>query len=133
MLLRGLTTLLIILLIVLITIANTGNGQFLLTILNTIPHGDKWLHLFLMGTLTAALNLSFNFRKTDIGKKSILTGTLIMACLITLEEFSQAFIPYRNFEILDLVCNYAGVFGIGQIPYFFRAYLPKFVLKSISE
>ena len=133
MLLRGLTTLLVILLIVLITIANTGNGQFLLTILNTIPHGDKWLHLFLMGTLTAALNLSLNFRKTDFRKKSILTGTLIMACLITVEEFSQAFIPYRNFEILDLICNYAGIFGLGQIPFFFKQYLPKFVLESITK
>ena len=133
MLFRGLTTLLVILLIILITIANTGNGQFLLTILNTVPHGDKWLHLFLMGTLTAGLNLSLNFRKTDFRNKSILTGTLIMACLITAEEFSQAFIPYRNFEILDLVCNYLGIFGIGQIPFFFKQYLPAFVLKSISK
>lgn len=133
MLLRGLTTLLVILLIALITIANTGNGQFLLTILNTVPHGDKWLHLFLMGTLTAALNLSLNFRKTDFRNKSILTGTLIMFCLITVEEFSQAFIPYRNFEVLDLVCNYLGIFGIGQIPFFFKQYLPTFILKNISK
>ncbi len=133
MLFRGLTALLIILLIILITIANTGNGQFLLTILNSVPYGDKWLHLFLMGTLTAGLNLSLNFRKTNIKGKSILTGTLLMACLITLEEFSQAFIPYRNFEVLDLVCNYAGIFGIGQVPFFFKKYLPDFVLNSISN
>ena len=133
MLFRGLTTLLVILLIVLITIANTGNGQFLLTILNSIPHGDKWLHLILMGTLTAGINLSLNFIKTDFKNRSILTGTLIMFCVITIEEFSQAFIPYRNFEVLDLVCNYAGIFGLGQIPFFFKQYLPSFVLKSISK
>ena len=98
-------------------IANTGNGTYLFTILNMFPYGDKWLHLILMGSLTAGLNLSLNFRFSNIRNRKILTGTLIMAVLISLEEVSQGFIPYRNFEVLDVVCNYIGIFGLGTIPY----------------
>ena len=100
------------------TIANTGNGTYLLAILNSVPYGDKLLHILLMGSLTVGLNLSLNFRFSKLWSREVLTGTIIMAVLISLEEISQGFIPYRNFEVLDLVCNYIGIFVLGSIPYF---------------
>lgn len=118
MLFRGLTALLVLLFLCLMTIANTGNGTYLLTILNSIPFGDKLLHILMMGSLTAGLNLSWNFKTSKIFNREIWTGTLIMFILISFEEVSQGFIPYRHFEIADLVCNYLGIFVLGTIPYF---------------
>ena len=114
---RGLTALLVIIFLALMTIANTGNGTYLLQIMNAVPFGDKLLHIVLIGSLTAGLNLSLNFRFSKILKWEILTGTIVMAVLISLEEVSQGFIPYRNFEVMDLVSNYIGIFVLGSIPY----------------
>ena len=99
-------------------IANTGNGTYLLTILNSIPFGDKLLHILMMGSLTAGLNLSWNFKTSKFFGREIWTGTLIMSVLISLEEVSQGFIPYRNFEVADLFCNYLGIYVLGTVPYF---------------
>ena len=118
MLFRGLTALLILLFLSLMVIANTGNGTYLLTILNSIPFGDKLLHILMMGSLTAGLNLSWNFKTSKFFGREIWTGTLIMSVLISLEEVSQGFIPYRNFEVADLFCNYLGIYVLGTVPYF---------------
>ena len=47
--------------------------------------------------------------------QTYLLGSLLVACLITFEECTQAFIPARNFEIMDLVCNYAGIYAGGLL------------------
>lgn len=115
---RIITGVLVVSLIGMICVANSGNGHFLLSILHKVPHGDKWMHLLLIGSIAAFLNLSLNFKMWTVRGNSILAGTLIVASIITVEEFSQGFLPTRNFEILDLVCNYLGAFGIGSVPYF---------------
>lgn len=123
MIFRIITALLFCLLFGLIYLANIGGGIQLRAILLEIPHGDKFLHLFLMGTITAFLNISLDLRKWIILGFPILAGTSLMAVGITLEEFSQGFNPYRNFELLDLLSNYIGIFVIGSIPsYLAKAY-----------
>lgn len=116
MIFRFITFLLFVLLFGLIYLANSGGGIFLRSILLEIPYGDKFLHLFLMGTITAFLNISLDLRKWTILGFPILAGTSLMAVGITLEEISQGFNPYRNFELLDLLSNYIGIFVIGSIP-----------------
>lgn len=124
MIFKIITAVLGILLVSLIAIANSGNGTYLLSFVHVVPHGDKWLHLLLMGSITAALNLSLDFRTWNFRGRNLLAGSMIVAILITCEEFSQGFNPHRNFEILDLVCNYLGVFVIGQIPFFLKIKYP---------
>jgi VanZ family protein len=59
--------------------------------------------------MTFLVNTSFSTKKINIGRFAVLLGTLIIGTIITFEEFSQIFLPHRNFEIMDLICNYAGI------------------------
>ncbi len=42
-------------------------------------------------------------------------GSLIVALVVMLEEFSQLFIRYRSFDLTDLLFDYAGIFHFGQL------------------
>lgn len=75
-----------------------------------IPFYDKILHFILLGTMTYLVNTSFHSKRIKIGRYAVLLGSLIIGLAITFEEFSQLFLPHRNFEIMDLICNYAGIF-----------------------
>ena len=77
--------------------------------LKCIPFYDKILHFFLLGGMTFLVNTSFSTKKINIGRFAVLLGTLIIGTIITFEEFSQIFLPHRNFEIMDLICDYAGI------------------------
>ena len=124
MIFRLITFMLFVLLFGLIYLANIGGGIQLRAILLEIPHGDKFLHLFLMGTITAFLNISLDLRKWIILGFPVLAGTSLMTVGITLEEISQGFNPYRNFELLDLLSNYIGIFVIGSLPVYLTKVYP---------
>jgi polysaccharide biosynthesis protein VpsQ len=76
----------------------------------SLPFGDKWGHFILIGTLTFLLNYALNGRMLKIGHLKVLLGCSIVAVVITIEEFSQIWIPGRSFDLVDLSANY---FGIG--------------------
>jgi len=38
-----------------------------------------------------------------------------VAALVTLEEFSQLFFAYRSFSLLDLSCDYLGIWLGGRL------------------
>ncbi|MFT5912343.1 MAG: VanZ family protein [Paraglaciecola sp.] len=100
-----------------IALANsqTAFSYEVLTFLHNIPFGDKIMHFLLVGTLAVVLNLYFCHKKVTIFSKKVLLGSLITLIFITLEECSQYYIPNRNFEIMDMCCNYAGIFGMTQL------------------
>lgn len=77
--------------------------------LQVIPFYDKILHFLLLGGMTYLFNSAFDCPKIRIGNFAILLWTLVIGIGITAEEISQIYIPYRNFEIPDLICNYAGI------------------------
>jgi hypothetical protein len=91
----------------------TESGLLLKAAIASIPYGDKVIHFSLICCLTALLNAALEFRKFNLFGFQLLLGSLLTATGITLEEISQAFIPSRNFEIIDMLCNYAGVFAGG--------------------
>lgn len=91
----------------------TQSGLFLKAAIASVPFGDKVVHFTLLCCLTALLNVSLRFRTFNLFGFQLLLGSLMTATGITLEEISQAFIPARNFEIMDMVCNYAGVLAGG--------------------
>lgn len=100
-----------------IAIANsqTSFSYEVLTVLHHLPFGDKIMHFFLVGTLAVVLNLYFCHKNVTIFNKKVLLGSLITLIFITLEECSQYYIPSRNFEIMDMCCNYAGIFGLTRL------------------
>ncbi|MGK0366530.1 MAG: VanZ family protein [Saprospiraceae bacterium] len=99
--------------------ADSGYAFDAISLLMRIPHGDKIAHFLLLGILSFLINSSLSCRKLPLNGYNILLGSLLIAVVISLEEFSQAFIPHRNFEILDIVCNYAGIFTFGKLALFY--------------
>lgn len=76
---------------------------------NSLPLGDKWGHLVLIGTLTFLLNYALSGRMVKIGRLKILLGCAIVAVAMTVEECSQIWFPTRTFDLIDLAANYLGI------------------------
>lgn len=93
----------------------TGLGKTISDSIGHIPYADKIIHLLFMTLLSFLLNGSLKKRQFLIAGQPFFLGSFLVTLFITLEECSQAFIPARNFEIMDLVCNYAGIYMGGLL------------------
>jgi polysaccharide biosynthesis protein VpsQ len=74
-----------------------------------VPGGDKLGHALFIGTLAFLLNYALAGRMIRIGSLKILLGCWIIAVAMTVEEFSQIWIPSRTFDLVDLAANYFGI------------------------
>lgn len=88
----------------------TPLGFLIKQVISSVPFFDKLIHMCLLTILSFLLNASIGQRKVNLYGLDLLLGSLLVAIGITLEECSQAFIPSRNFELMDMVCNYAGIY-----------------------
>lgn len=95
--------------------ATTEHPSIFFRIINQVPYGDKLSHFFLVGLLTLLINLSFQNKKISIRSRKWLLGSVLVLIVVTLEELSQALIPSRNMDPLDLVANFIGVFVFGLL------------------
>jgi hypothetical protein len=95
--------------VAIIAIANHGGGERLWGFLTDIPCGDKLGHLGLVGTLSFLLNLVLDGRRGHDRRGSLMSGSLILLVVMSLEEVSQAFLPHRSFDLLDGLANLIGV------------------------
>lgn len=103
-------------LIIGITIAdNLGRLRNLINLIMAVPGGDKCGHAIFIGTLAFLLNYALAGRMIKIGSLKILLGCLIIAVAMTVEEFSQIWIPFRSFDLLDLAANYSGIAMAGLL------------------
>lgn len=80
-----------------------------------IPHGDKISHFLLVGGLAFCTNFFLKEREIEVIGNKVLLGSFTIFILMTFEEFTQIFIPHRNFDLLDLASNYLGILVIGTI------------------
>ncbi|MEO1451018.1 MAG: VanZ family protein [Bacteroidota bacterium] len=104
------------LLIIAIVIFVDQGGDIASTIhstLHEIPLGDKFGHLFFMGTWALLMNLALKARRFQLGPWKPLLGSAIVMVVVTLEEISQYWLPTRNFSWLDLAFDYLGIVGAG--------------------
>lgn len=113
--LKRLAILYALFLVLLVFLADQKQYQFLFRIVRRTPYADKAGHFLLMGILSLLVNLALSCRKTRVGRLSLLTGSLIVALVVTLEEFSQIFVRYRSFDPVDLVFDYAGILLFGVL------------------
>jgi polysaccharide biosynthesis protein VpsQ len=90
-----------------VVVADVGLGGGLFARLRHIPGGDKTGHFVLMGTLSFLVNMSLGAAR--LGSTRLLTGSVAVAAVVTLEEFSQLALAARGFSLLDLAANYAGI------------------------
>lgn len=94
---------------------DSGRLQSLTGWINSIPFGDKFGHLLVIGCLTFLLNDALARRKLKIGRFRILLGCTIVAVAMTVEECSQMWFPARTFDLIDLSANYLGIALAGFI------------------
>ena len=96
-------------LIAVVLIANRGEGGQWWPFLEHIPYGDKLGHIGLFGTLSFLCDLAFPGRRFGRRRLFITTTTIVLPTIISLEELSQLFIPFRNFDILDWLADLIGL------------------------
>lgn len=92
-----------------IYLANTGGDIIFLDLVHALPYGDKVGHVFLFGFLTFTANLAFRLRTGSLFGQPIYFGTAIVSLFVLIEEFSQAFLPSRTFDWLDLMADMVGI------------------------
>jgi polysaccharide biosynthesis protein VpsQ len=86
-----------------------GRLRTIVNWVGSFPFGDKIGHLVFIGTLAFLLNYALEGRTIKIGRFKILLGCSIVAVVMTLEEISQIWIPWRTFDLVDLSANYLGI------------------------
>jgi polysaccharide biosynthesis protein VpsQ len=92
-----------------------GRLQTIIHWVGSFPLGDKWGHFIMIGTLTFLLNHALDGRMLKIGGRKVLLGCAVVTVGMTLEEFSQIWIPSRTFDLVDLSANYLGICLAGWI------------------
>jgi VanZ family protein len=112
---KWLAVLYFLFLVMLVFMADQKQYQFIFRPVRQTPYADKVGHFLLMGLFSFLLNLALSCRKIRVKGFSLLTGSLAVAVVVTLEEFSQRFVRYRTFDPVDLVFDYAGIFLFGQL------------------
>ncbi|GAA5219045.1 VanZ family protein [Corallincola platygyrae] len=92
-----------------IYMANTGTSSVFFDFIRSIPYGDKYGHVGLFGFLTLVSVIGFKFRSFSVGRLDIYYGAALVVAFALLEELSQAFIPSRTFELIDLAADATGI------------------------
>jgi len=106
-----------------VALANSGSATAeLLNIVQNIPGRDKTVHFLLMGTMALLLNLCWRAERWQMGPVPVLKGSIVVGVVVTLEEFSQLFVPLRSFSFEDLAYDYLGIFLMGQCASFYVAW-----------
>jgi hypothetical protein len=104
----------ILLLAVIVFCADQLNYQYLFAFIRAIPGGDKLGHFILMGLFAFLVNICLSCRTIRIAGRQVLVGSIIVITVITIEELSQSLIPYRSFDLFDLMADYLGGVAFGQ-------------------
>lgn len=79
------------------------------------PGSDKIGHFLLIGGMAFLLNLALGVREVRGFGRGWLLGSVLVAVVFTLEEFSQIWLPARTFDLLDLAGDYAGILCFGWL------------------
>ena len=74
-----------------------------------MPLGDKSCHYAFMFTFSMLTNLALRCLAIHLGGRTLLLGTLIVTMVVVAEEFSQLWIPGRDFDLLDLAADLVGI------------------------
>lgn len=105
-------------LLLIVRAADAGQLPDFITQLYNFENGDKVGHFLLMGSVAFLLTLA-------MPKAWRLPGLILLAGLITLEEFTQRIFKTRTFSLLDLAFSLAGVTVFGLLSVFLNLALDK--------
>jgi VanZ family protein len=116
---RILTLIFLLALVLIILFADRGTMPGFIYSLYSYPHGDSVGHFLLMGSFSFLANLSLACRTVKLNSKAVLLGSLLVGAVVTFEEFTQIFIPTRNFSLVDLSVDYLGIWAFGILAVLF--------------
>src|SRR4051812_28563759 len=88
---------------------DVGEGSRYWGWVSNVPMGDKFCHCAFMFTFSVLTNLALSCRPIRLGGQSVLLGTVIVTIIVAAEEFSQLWIPGRDFDLLDLTADLVGI------------------------
>ena len=117
---KWVTLVFIVFLISIVIIANLGLSPIVFPLIYKIPGGDKLGHFFLMGILSFLVNSALITKIKKRYSKYILRGSLFIMAIVTIEEFSQIFLEYRAFSVIDLLFDYLGIILFGYLAHYFQ-------------
>jgi VanZ family protein len=105
---KWLTVLFILFMLAMIILADLGAIPDPVKMIYRFPNGDRVGHFILYGILTFLVTMVFP-RHIQITGINVFYGSLIIAALATLEEFSQLFFPHRTSDLIDLIFSLLGI------------------------
>jgi len=92
-----------------IYLANTGGSSVFFDFIRSIPYGDKLGHMCLFGFLALVTIIGSKFRTFSCGGLTLYYGAVLVGLFVVVEELSQAFIPSRTFDFVDLAADSVGI------------------------
>ncbi len=101
--------------LLIIYLANTGQGAGLFRMFRRLPHGDKIGHFMLFGMLAFMANRALCFKTIAMGRFKVLVGSLWVILFAAVEELSQHYIETRSLDIFDFVADLAGVLAFQRL------------------
>lgn len=111
---RALTALYVLLLAGVVYLAGHRHHHGLFSFIRAVPGGDKCGHFLLMGLLSFLVNASLGCRTVRVRGARLLLGSLCVAAAVAAEEFSQLFLRYRSFDLVDLLFDFLGIWLFGR-------------------
>lgn len=112
---KWITIVFVISLIIIVVVANLGLGPSFFSFVYKVPWGDKAGHFILMGLLSFFVNSVLKASRVQVFSFELLKGSLVVLVIVTIEEFSQIFLKFRGFSVVDLLCDYAGIIMFGYL------------------
>ena len=94
------------------------------------PHLDKVIHFTLYGVLALLANLAILGTGRWSALRSIVTGSVLVLIVATVEEYSNQFVAIRDYSLGDLAANYLGILVVGVLPLVPRLLAPRRVARA---
>lgn len=104
--------------------ANTGDVPPVMHLIQTTEHADKVAHFVLFGALSFVLNIAFLMKQMVWRGYGVYIGSLLVGLFVVVEEYSQRYLPTRNFDLYDLIADFIGLIVF--------AYLTRYVARRYS-
>jgi VanZ family protein len=77
--------------------------------LSQFPYYDTILHFLLLGIAAFLSHLAWNKRKINIFNIALPLAPMIVICFCVIDEIIQLFVPYRSFDLVDLIADLCGI------------------------
>ena len=104
-------------LVAIVFLADSGWAAWLFSGMAAIPFSDKLGHFLLMGTMSFLLTLVSHADHKKVAGIPSLQAPFWLAVVVTLEEFSQIWLPNRGVSLLALAFDYLGIVLFGFLAF----------------